>query len=170
MCQLASVVLSFASGLWENTLLAGHSGAGAVLKASALLHVQQHNESSSHVNRAVIKSALHCWGMMRTNGDVGLLLHSSERACHLYSVWEKKKGFVNKFHTRLLCGSVWKWYNRSVISPSWNKPEKPNFLWHSCCVSMVEVGWQIGTPISIFKINKIISWLFTTWMEYSNDN
>lgn len=96
MCQLASVVLSFASGLWENTLLVGHSGANDVLKASALLHVQQHNESSSHVNRAVIKSALHCWGMIRNNGNIDVLLHSSERPCHL-SVSGKKLVLLIKF-------------------------------------------------------------------------
>lgn len=96
MCQLASVVLSFASGLWENTLLTGHSGASAVLKTSALLHVQQHNECSSHVNRAVIKSALHCWGMIKNNGDTDVLLRSSERPCRL-SVSGKKLVLLIKF-------------------------------------------------------------------------
>lgn len=108
MRQLASIALSFASRLvWENTLLAGHSEASVVLKASALLHVQQHNERSSHVNRTVIKSALHSLGMMRNNGDIDLLLRSSERARHLYSVFGGGVvGFIHKIHSRLWSGRV----------------------------------------------------------------
>lgn len=104
MCQLTSIALSFASRLvWENTLLAGHSEASVVLKASALLHVQQHNERSSHVNRTAIKSALHSLGMMRNNGDIDLLLRSSERARHLFG---GVVGFIHKIHSRLWSGRV----------------------------------------------------------------